>query len=79
MEQVIIWKSPYTGFLALTRKGKKTTKTINEVAKACVCKGIPYKIVNESDLPSDITFIDAWQFDFTGITDVGENEECPSV
>ena len=48
--------------------------TYEEVAKKDVPKGLKYKIVNESDLPSDLSFIDAWEDDFTDVTDTGDYE-----
>ncbi len=39
--------------------------SIEETAKKDVPTGIKYKIINISDLPSDLTFRNAWEFDFT--------------
>lgn len=36
--------------------------TIEELAAKDVPAGKPYKIVNVSDIPSDRTFRDAWEF-----------------
>ena len=71
-QKVIIYHNPEYDQLTLMWKGKKCQLTYEEVAKKDVPKGIPYKIINESELPSDLSFIDAWEDDFTGITDVGE-------
>jgi hypothetical protein len=39
--------------------------SIEDVAKKDVPTGLPYKIVEESEIPSDRTFRDAWEADFT--------------
>jgi len=72
--KVIIYNDPDSEQLALCWKAVNCSLTYEEVAKKDVPKGVPYKIINESELPSDLSFIDAWEDDFTGITDVGESE-----
>jgi len=39
--------------------------TIEEVAKKDVPAGTPYKIVTADDIPSDRTFREAWEADFS--------------
>ena len=36
--------------------------SIEEVAKKDVPAGVPYKIVEDSDIPSDRTFRNAWEY-----------------
>ena len=73
--KVIIYHNPKFDQLSLMWKGIKTVQiTYEEVAKKDVPKGLKYKIVNESDLPSDLSFIDAWEDDFTDVTDTGDYE-----
>ena len=38
------------------------THTIEELATMQVPQGVPYKIINTSDVPSDRTFRDAWEY-----------------
>jgi hypothetical protein len=38
---------------------------INEIARKDVPAGIPYKIIDVSEIPSDRTFRAAWESDFT--------------
>ena len=45
------------------------TKTVEQVAQKDVPFGKPYKIVEQSDLPSDMTFRDAWEVDEDLLTD----------
>tara|TARA_Y100000401_G_scaffold73937_1_gene59903 strand:+ start:304 stop:540 length:237 start_codon:yes stop_codon:yes gene_type:complete len=70
--KVIIYYNPEFDQLSLCWKSQKCSLTYEEVAKKDVPKGLKYKIVNESDLPSDLSFIDAWEDDFTDVTDTGE-------
>ena len=39
--------------------------TLVQIANKDVPAGLPYKIVNTSDVPSDRTFRDAWEWDDT--------------
>jgi hypothetical protein len=39
--------------------------SIEEVAKKDVPQGLPYKILNKSDLPDTKLFRDAWEYDFS--------------
>ena len=71
-QKVIIYYNPKFDQLSLLWKSSRCSLTYEEVAKKDVPKGLKYKIVNESDLPSDLSFIDAWEDDFTDVTDVGE-------
>jgi hypothetical protein len=43
--------------------------TIKEIAEKDVPKGMPYKIVNVSEIPSDRTFRNAWEIDDAELTD----------
>ena len=46
---------------------------IDEIAKKDVPTGLPYKIIADSEIPTDRTFRDAWTVDETTLTDgVGE-------
>ena len=47
--------------------------TIEEIAKKDVPTGLKYKIVENSDIPTDDSFRDAWRVDLADLTDgVGE-------
>ena len=47
--------------------------SIEDTALKDVPTGVVFKIINISDLPSDLTFRDAWEYDFTDSFDgVGE-------
>ncbi len=49
--------------------------TVEEIAKKDVPKGYKYKIVEDSDVPTDRSFRDAWTVDESDLTDgVGEGE-----
>ena len=43
--------------------------TIDEIAKKDVPTGLPYKIVDDSEEPTDRTFRDAWTVDEATLTD----------
>ena len=43
--------------------------TIDEIALKDVPTGLPYKIVDDSEIPTDRTFRDAWVVDEATLTD----------
>ena len=71
MKKVIIFHDPDTDQLALCWPAQKCALTDHETALKDVPTGVKFKIVNESDLPPDLEFIDAWEYDFSDVTDVG--------
>jgi len=50
--------------------------SVVEVAKKDVPQGFPYRIINESDLPSDDVFFDAWEADFSNPDGYGMGAEA---
>ena len=46
---------------------------IEDVASRDVPEGIPYKILEDSDLPTDRTFRNAWELDFTNPDGYGDS------
>lgn len=57
------------GILAVIIPSPNETRTIDEIAKKDVDTGKPYKIVDETDIPTDWTFRDAWNIDEAELTD----------
>lgn len=80
MVQVIIYKTDNGGVMELFPTPQiLETRTIEEVAQKDVPFGKPYKIVDQSELPSDMEFRNAWEVDEATLTDgVGaESNEFP--
>lgn len=50
--------------------------SIEQIAQKDVPAGVPYKIVNVTDIPSDRTFRDAWEYDFTNPDGYGIGHEA---
>ena len=59
--KVIIFNSPFTNQLAITMVSGRCEKTVDEIAKMTVPNGVKYKVIDQSDLPADKTWIDAWE------------------
>lgn len=57
--QRIIYKTPEGG-VAIIIPAPDTGLTIQQIAAKDVPHGIPYEIVNVSDIPEDRTFRNAW-------------------
>ena len=76
--KVIIFNSPFTNQLAITMVSGRCDKTVDELAKMTVPNGVKYKIINQSDLPADKTWIDAWEDPtIEDETSTGENTSSP--
>jgi hypothetical protein len=61
MNQKIIFPTE-TGIAVITPTGELS---LEETALKDVPSGVKYKIINESDLPSDRDFRNAWEYDFS--------------
>jgi len=61
MEKLIIFPS-VTGGLCITTFVDDLFISIEEMVDKIVPKDTPYKIIDRSDLPTDLDFRDAWEF-----------------
>ena len=70
----IIYKRP-DGGVSIIIPMPEESRTVEEIAQKDVPTGLPYKIVNVSEISSDRTFRDAWDIDEAELTDgVGSTE-----
>ena len=58
--KVIIWMHPTSGTVAITSVTPEYANSLNEIAQKVVAKDVYYKIVEHSELPTDLTYRDAW-------------------
>jgi len=73
MENTRIIYKQTNGTIAIITPSPTCGRSVEEIAKKDVPSGMPYKIVNLSDLPSDRTFRNAWEISDAQLTDgVGE-------
>ena len=76
--KVIIFNSPFTNQLTITMVSGRCEKTVDEIAKMTVPNGVKYKVIDQSDLPADKTWIDAWEDPtIEDQTSTGENTSSP--
>ena len=76
--KVIIFNSPFTNQLAITMVSGRCDKTVDEIAKMTVPNGVKYKVIDQSYLPADKTWIDAWEDPtIEDQTSTGENSSSP--
>ena len=70
----IIYKNENGGVSIITPTDEAMSfMSIDEIAKKVVPTGLPYKIVEDSEIPTDRTFRDAWVVDEASLTDgIGE-------
>lgn len=68
----IIYPSP-SGGVAVAAVNPKYTDLV-AAGKKFVPKGLPFKIVQDSDIPHDDTFFDAWEYDFSKKDGIGERQ-----
>tara|TARA_S200002703_G_C3698384_1_gene214492 strand:- start:87 stop:311 length:225 start_codon:yes stop_codon:yes gene_type:complete len=74
MDKKIIYKQE-NGMIAIITPSSSALElmSIDDIAQKDVPTGLNYKIINTSDLPTDLDFIDAWTIDDAELTDgVGE-------
>ena len=53
------------GGVSILCPSPNTSYTMEDLAIKDVPTGLPYRIINTSDIPTDRTFRDAWEADFT--------------
>lgn len=61
MNQRIIYQTENRG-LAIIVPAPECGLTVEEIAAKDVPDGVPFKIINTEDVPSDRTFRDAWEW-----------------
>lgn len=64
MNQRIIYENE-TGAVCVVIPALSSGLTVEEVARKDVPAGVPYLIVEDTEIPSDRTFRNAWGADFT--------------
>ena len=75
MDKVIVYHNTEDDCLDLMWPATNCGLTVEQIAAKDVPKDTKYKILDVSDLPTDLSFIDAWEYDFTNVTDTGTYEE----
>jgi len=68
MAKKIIYKQE-NGTLSIITPVENDLMTIEEIAKKDVPTGLPYKIIEDTDLPSSREFRNAWTIDDAELTD----------
>ena len=70
MDKLVIFKTADGEFAILCPSPSALqTYTVQEIAEKDVPAGLPFKIIDRSELPEDRTFIDAWDIDDSELTD----------
>ena len=63
MEKRIIYPNPEGGlYVVVPTPEALKSMTIEEIAAKDVPQGVPYKIIDVSELPQDRTFRNAWEY-----------------
>ncbi len=58
------------GGISVVIPSPNTKYTIEQLALKDVPAGKPYKIIEDTDIPTDRTFRNAWEYDFTSLDTV---------
>ena len=69
MENQRIIYNEDNGRVAIIIPATESGRTIEEIAKKDVPTGYKYKIVEDTDVPTDRSFRDAWTVDESDLTD----------
>lgn len=77
MTKVIIYPQE-NGSIAVIQPAQDAINLIGleEIARKDVPAGVKYKIIDESDLPEDDEFFDAWEADFSDSESLGIGSEA---
>ena len=67
---------PYGDHLAVTTGAPDDEAGYTQVALLVVPENVPYLVVNESDLPTDPTYFEAWTADFSQPDGIGIGKEA---
>ena len=70
MSKLIIYKSE-EGRAILVIPAPNCEIPLEEIARKDVPSGLPYHIIDRSQIPTDMTFYEAWEADFTNPTGHG--------
>lgn len=65
MQRIIYKNTDYTVGVLIPTEEALSFATIEQIAEKDVPKDLPYKIVNQSYIPTDRTYRDAWVWDDT--------------
>lgn len=77
MSKVVIYplnalsEEPGMGKIAVLFPAPQSRLTVEQIALKDVSQGTPYLIIDASDLPSDPTYRDAWDADFSQPSGIG--------
>lgn len=70
MSKRVIYPNPGGG-LSVISPNIECGLTIEEIAAKDVPAGLPYKIIDTSDIPTDRIYRDAWESDFSAPDGIG--------
>lgn len=74
-DQIILYATN-DGSLSVVYPSPACGLSVNEIARKDVPAGVPYLIVNVSDLPADRTYRDAWTADLSQPDGIGIGAEA---
>jgi hypothetical protein len=63
MEKRVIYKDPESGDVCILFPVESCGLTVEEIAKKDIPKGVPFKIVDANEIPTDRTYRNAWEVD----------------
>lgn len=65
-----------SGLVSILTPSPESNLTIDEMARKDVPTGVPYKIIDASEIPTDRTFRNAWEADFSSPDGYGIGQEA---
>jgi hypothetical protein len=75
MNKIIIHPNEY-GTITITTPALNCGLSVEQIAQKDVPAGVPYLIIDSSELPLDRTFRNAWQADFSQPDGIGIGAEA---
>lgn len=71
--QLVIFPNNETGGVCIMSPNLASGLSIEQIAIKDVPAGLPYLIVDRTELPEDVEFVDAWEADFSEPDGYGGN------
>jgi len=56
---------PYQNRVAVLTPNPRSSRSVTEIAERSIPEGVPFLVVEDTDLPADLSWLDAWTADFS--------------
>lgn len=75
IKKLVVHPNPYGPGIFILHPVLECGLSVTEIARKDVPDGVPFKIINQTDLPSDMNFFGAFEVDFSNPDGYGIGHE----